>query len=129
MSKMKTVRLTAIGAVLVFFIAPISAQSSVAGSPSEKLAAKKTRQIGEKVNNVNNDQLTKILVVEQAWAAAREDFQKSGSEDAIYKTKKLELRTERDAKIKNILSVEQYIQYETMLKWERTGYNQKQDNK
>ncbi|NNM93886.1 MAG: hypothetical protein HKL88_00300 [Bacteroidia bacterium] len=126
---MKALISAAIAVVLGLGINNASAQSSAATDPSQQLAAKKTQHIQEKISGLTQDQLTKILGVEQEWAKGRTDAESSITDPAALKSKKAGLRTTRDTKIKAILTADQYTQYQAMLKWDRTGYQQKENNK
>ncbi len=126
---MKTLVTLFLTAVLATYGINSLAQSSSTTDPSQQLAAKKTQQIQDKVTGVSQDQLTKILVAEQEWAKARQTAKSNGASDATVKSQLKTLREDRDAKIKGILTADQYAQYQSMEKWDHTGYKQNENNK
>ncbi|HXB11208.1 MAG TPA: hypothetical protein VNZ45_04425, partial [Bacteroidia bacterium] len=72
-------------------------------------------RIKKNVTGITSDQESKILAVEQEFAQGAQDARNSSNGDReAMKSKMQPLRASRDAKIKEILTAEQYAQFQTM---------------
>ena len=109
---MKTLKLATLVAGLAFIALNATAQEKVNMDP-QQMAQKQTAQIKESVTGITADQESKILVVEQDFAKSVQDLRTSSDRDEM-RSKMKPLRESRDAKIKAILTADQYAQYEKM---------------
>jgi hypothetical protein len=109
---------------LILFTAGISATTLTASAQQvgerpkmdpQQMAQKQTEQIKRSVTNLTPDEESKILAVEQDFAKAAQDARtnSNGDRDAM-RAKMQPLRQDRDAKIKGILTSDQYAEYQKM---------------
>lgn len=81
----------------------------------QQMAQKMTDRVKQSVTNITDDQAKQILAAEQDFAngvqAARANS--NGDRDAMH-TQMETLKSTRDAKIKTILTADQYAQYQKM---------------
>jgi hypothetical protein len=84
---------------------------------TKQLAQQQTDEVKKNVDKVSPDQLGKILPVELEFAKGIEDARTKTKSDTIAMNKRtLKLCKSRDAKIKTVLTAEQYSQYLDMEK-------------
>jgi periplasmic protein CpxP/Spy len=112
---MKIFKSLAIAAGLAFIAINVSAQDQGTKMDPQQMAQKMTASIKEKVTGITPDQESKILAAEQDFAKGMQDAHSSsnGDRDAM-RAKMQPLKETRDAKIKTILTADQYTQYQKM---------------
>jgi hypothetical protein len=111
---MKTLKLTALAAGLAFVTLNVSAQERGNMDP-QQMAQKQTDDIKKSVTGVTADEESKILAVEQDFSKSAQDARTSSNGDReAMRAKMKPLRESRDAKIKGILTADQYAQYQKM---------------
>jgi hypothetical protein len=122
---MKTLKSIAVIAGLAFITINLSAQGgggNMGNMDPQQRAQKETANIKEHVTGITPDQESKISAVEQDFAKSAKDVWSSsnGDHDAM-KSKMQPLKESRDAKIKGILSADQYAQYTKMQEAHQMG--------
>ena len=112
---MKTLKSFALIAGLAFISFGTSAQEGGNKMTPQQMAQKQTDMIKQNVTGLTADQESKILAVEQDAATAMQDARNSsnGDRDAM-RAKMKPIRENKDAKIKAILTADQYAQYQKM---------------
>ncbi|MGP8217231.1 MAG: hypothetical protein ACLQQ4_16800 [Bacteroidia bacterium] len=81
----------------------------------QQMARKQTDNIKKNVTGITPDQESKILAVEQEFSQAMQDARNSSNGDREAMRSKMQpLKENRDAKIKGILTSDQYAQYQKM---------------
>jgi len=112
---MKPFKSLALLAGLALVTANVSAQAaSDQGNPDPKnMAQKMTANVKQNVTGITPDQETKIEAAEEDFAKGMNDARSSsnGDHDAM-RAKMQPLRDARDAKMKTILTADQYTQYQ-----------------
>ena len=111
---MKTLKLVTLAAGFAFVALNVSAQERGHMDP-QQMAQKQTEQIKSSVTGITSDEESKILAVEQDFAKSAQDARTSSNGDREAMRSKMQpLRESRDAKIKGILTADQYAQYQKM---------------
>jgi hypothetical protein len=111
---MKTLKSLVLIAGLVFASFNSFAQERNNMTP-QQMAQKQTERIKQNVTGITSDQESKILAAEQEFAQGAQDARNSSNGDReVMKSKMQPLRATRDAKIKEILTPDQYAQFQTM---------------
>jgi hypothetical protein len=111
---MKIFKSIALFSTVAFFTMHVSAQTSTQNSSElQQMAQKMTAEVKSHVTGITPDQESKIVVVEKDFAQGMNEArnQSNGDRDAM-RTKMQPLKKTRDAKIKTILTADQYAQYE-----------------
>src|SRR5580704_163339 len=105
---MKTLKLATLAAGFAFVALNVSAQERTHMDP-QQMAQKQTEQIKSSVTGITPDEESKILAVEQDFAKSAQDARTSSNGDREAMRSKMQpLRESRDAKIKGILTADQY---------------------
>ncbi len=122
---MKTLKMLALATVCTVALGA-SAQEHQKMDP-QQMAQKQTDNIKQHVSGITPDEESKILAIEQDFSKAAQDARTSsnGDRDAM-KAKMEPLRQNRDAKIKAVLTVDQYTQYSQMEKDHQSGGGKKE---
>jgi len=111
---MKTLKLVTLAAGFAFVALNVSAQEKGHMDP-QQMAQKQTEQIKSSVTGITPDEESKILAVEQDFAKSAQDARESSNGDRETMRSKIQpIRESRDAKIKGILTADQYAQYQKM---------------
>jgi len=81
----------------------------------QQMAQKRTAQIKAKVTGISSDQESQILAIEQDNAKSMQAARSAnnGDKEAMHSQMQT-LRADRDAKIKGVLTADQYTQYTQM---------------
>ena len=106
---MKTFKTLFIASVCIVAM-NVTAQQRTQMNPQEK-----TDNIKEHIKEITPDQEAKILTIEQDFEKASQDARTNTKGDAM-QAKMESLREDRDAKIKGVLTADQYNQYVQMQK-------------
>jgi periplasmic protein CpxP/Spy len=112
---MKTLKSLALIAGLAFTTTVhLSAQATEQASQDpQKMAQKMTAALKQNVTGITPDQETKIVAVETDYAKGMIDSRNStGDDHDAMRTKMQPFREARDAKLKTILTDDQYAQYQ-----------------
>ncbi len=105
---MKILKTLTLAAGLALVTANVSAQER-----TQTTAQQVTDKIKQNVTGITSDQESKILVVEQDFLKAMQDTKNANSGDREAMHAKMQpLRESRDAKIKAILTADQYAEYQ-----------------
>ena len=111
---MKNLKSIVLFAGLAFITMNTSARSKSTMTPAQ-IAQKETDKVKKNVTGVTADQASRILTVEQDHAQACSDAKTASNGDKVaFNSKKKQLCDSRDAKIKTILTSDQYTQYMSM---------------
>lgn len=113
---MKTFKSLALVAGVAFITAGASAQSQGGGKMDPAARAQKmTDNVKQNVTGITPDQEKQILAAEQDFATGMQTARSNsnGDRDAMH-SQMQSLKSTRDAKIKTILTADQYTQYQTM---------------
>jgi hypothetical protein len=111
---MKTLKSLALIAGLATITFGAVAQEKNNMTPAQ-MAQKQTEKIKQNVTGITSDQESKILAVETDFAQGAQDARSSSNGDReAMKSKMQPLRATRDAKMKEILTADQYTQFQTM---------------
>jgi len=117
---MKILKSLALIAGLAFATASVSAQSNTADASKgqmdpQKMAQRQTDRIKQNVTGITAAQESQILAAEQEYSKSMQDAWTSSNGDKdVLKSKMQPAKEARDAKIKTILTADQYAQYEKM---------------
>jgi hypothetical protein len=130
---MKVLKSFALLAGLAFITAGVSAQSSTPPPPPpaqppvgkmdpQAMAKRQTERIKQNVTGITPDQEKQILAANLEFSKSMQDAMASsnGDKDAM-RTKMQPAKDARDAKLKTILTADQYTQYEKMGSMRRAG--------
>jgi len=113
---MKTLKSLVIVVGLAFVTAAVSAQSGGGGNMDpQKMAQKMTDRVKQNVTGVTSDEEGQILGAEKDFATGMQTAHNNsgGDKDAMHSQMET-LKSTRDAKIKTILTADQYAQYQKM---------------
>lgn len=112
---MKTLKSFALIAGVVFITANAVAQPQQGKMDPQQMAQKMTDRVKQNVTGITPDQEKQILAAEQDFTTGMQSARSSsnGDRDAM-RTQMESLKGTRDAKIKTILTADQYTQYQKM---------------
>jgi len=100
---------------LAFITAGASAQASQGNRDPQQMAQNMTERVKQNVTGITSDQESQILAAEKDFTTGMQTAHNnnSGDKDAMHSQMET-LKSTRDAKIKTILTADQYAQYQTM---------------
>jgi hypothetical protein len=108
---MKNFKLLAIS-VLAATAMQVSAQEMGGKMDPNQMAQKRTAEIKAHVTGITSDEESKILAIEQDFAKSAQSARASSNGDrSAMHTQMEQLKTDRDTKIKAVLTADQYAQY------------------
>ena len=125
---MKILKSLALVAGLAFITANVSAQAAATQGGNkpdpQKMAQQQTDRIKQNVTGITPAQESQILAAEQDYSKSMQDAWSSSNGDKEAMKSKMEpVKAARDAKLKTILTADQYTQYQNMHPGHRQGAN------
>jgi len=120
---MKILKSLTLLAGLAFISAGASAQASQGSKDPQQMAQKMTDRVKQNVTGITADQESQILAAEKDFATGVQAAHNnnSGDKDAMHSQMET-LKSTRDAKIKTILTADQFTQYQTMEASQKGGH-------
>lgn len=110
---MRTLKLFLVSAGMAILTNTLSAQHVISATAAQDM----TNSIREHVKGITDDQAGKILIIEQDYMIGQRDARNNNHGSSRDLTDKINaLRIDRESKMKDVLTKDQYSQYERAMK-------------